>query len=91
MRANIFFPAGPSESLGNEKWHFRAAYFVAEFSACQARSAKREEGEYFFVMVFAVCGGRSLVFPLSSKNPGKDAETLYIPILSLLFFNKKNG
>ena len=62
------------ENVGS--WLCPAAYFVVELSACQARSAKREEGGYIFLVVFAVCGA---ILPfLPQKKPQRDPFSLNI-------------
>ena len=52
------------------------ASFFLSLSACQARSAKREEGGYIFLVVFAVCGA---ILPfLPRKKPQRDPFSLDI-------------
>ena len=52
------------------------ATFVVSLSACQARSAKREEGGYIFLVVFAVCAA---ILPfLPRKKPQRDPFSLDI-------------
>ena len=49
---------------------------IVSLSACQARSAKREEGGYIFLVVFAVCGA---ILPfLPRKKPQRDPFSLEI-------------
>ena len=53
-----------------------AATFFVSISACQARSAKREEGGYILLVVFAVCGA---ILPfLPRKKPQRDPFSLDI-------------
>ena len=54
----------------------KTASFFLSLSACQARSAKREEGGYIFLVVFAVCG---TILPfLPRKKPQRDPFSLDI-------------
>ena len=54
----------------------KTASFFLSLSACQARSAKREEGGYVFLVVFAVCGA---ILPfLPRKKPQRDPFSLDI-------------
>jgi len=57
-------------------WTVSPAIFFISLSACQARSAKREEGGYIFLVVFAVCAA---ILPfLPRKKPQRDPFSLDI-------------